>query len=46
MSLRCLEEAKEGGGYILGTADEVPADTTLDKLTAIAATVADHGRYA
>ncbi len=45
-ALRCLEEAKEGGGYILGTADEVPADTTLDKLTAIAATVADHGRYA
>jgi hypothetical protein len=44
-ALRCLEEAKEGGGYILGTADEVPADTTLEKLEAIVDTVAEHGRY-
>jgi len=44
-ALRCLEEAKEGGGYILTTADEVPADTTLEKLQAIVDTVADHGRY-
>jgi len=42
---RCLDEAKEGGGYILGTADEVPADTTLEKLQAVVDTVAEHGRY-
>ena len=44
-ALRCLDEAKEGGGYILGTADEVPADTTLEKLQAVVDTVAEHGRY-
>jgi len=44
-ALRCLEEAKEGGGYILGTADEVPTDTTLEKLEAMVEVAADHGRY-
>ena len=42
---RCLDEAKEGGGYILGTADEVPTDTTVEKLEAVAEVVAEHGRY-
>ena len=42
---QCLEEAKEGGGYILGTADEVPTDTTVEKLKAVAGVVAEHGRY-
>jgi len=40
-----VAEAREGGGYILGTADEVPADTTVEKLKVIVDTVAAHGRY-
>ncbi|MBM4032277.1 MAG: hypothetical protein FJ291_10870 [Planctomycetes bacterium] len=44
-ALRCLDEAKAGGGYILGTADEVPADTTLDKLKAVVDAAAEEGRY-
>jgi uroporphyrinogen-III decarboxylase len=42
---RCLDEAMEGGGYVMVTADEVPADTKWDNLVAWAETVAEHGRY-
>ena len=44
-ALRCLDEAKEGGGYIMVSGDEVPADTKWDNLVAWVETVAEHGRY-
>ena len=42
---RCLEEAMEGGGYVLVTADEVPANAKLENLKAMVETVEEHGRY-
>ena len=44
-TLRCLREGMEGGGYVLVTADEVPADTRMDNLKAMVETVEEHGRY-
>ena len=31
-TLRCLEESAEGGGYILATSDEVPADAKVENM--------------
>jgi len=42
---RCLEDAMEGGGYIMVTGDEVPADAKLDNLKAMVETVEQYGRY-
>lgn len=42
---RCLDEAMEGGGYVMATADEVPADAKLDNLKAMVETVETYGRY-
>ena len=42
---RCLEEAMAGGGYVMVTGDEVPADAKLDNLKAMVETVQEHGRY-
>ena len=42
---RCLDEGMVGGGYILGTADEVPADTRYDNLRAMVEVAQEHGRY-
>ena len=42
---RCLREGMEGGGYVLVTGDEVPADAKLDNLKAMVETVAELGRY-
>ncbi len=42
---RCLDEAMAGGGYILGTADEVPADAKLDNLRAMVDVVRERGVY-
>ena len=42
---RCLEEGMAGGGYVLATADEVPANTKLDNLKAMVETVQEFGRY-
>lgn len=42
---RCLDEAMEGGGYVMVTADEVPADAQWDNLRAMVETVAEYGRY-
>ena len=44
-TLRCLREGMEGGGYVLITGDEVPADTKLDNLKVMVETVEAHGRY-
>jgi len=44
-AMRCLEEAKEGGGYIMVTGDEVPADARWENLKAMVETVEEHGRY-
>ena len=42
---RCLREGMPGGGYVLVTGDEVPADTRMDNLKAMVETVEKHGRY-
>lgn len=42
---RCLEEGMPGGGYVLATADEVPANTKLDNLKAMVETVQEFGTY-
>lgn len=42
---RCLDEAMEGGGYVMVTADEVPADAQWDNLKAMVETVEEYGRY-
>jgi len=34
-----------GGGYILSTSDEVPADAKPDNMRAVVEYVARHGRY-
>jgi uroporphyrinogen decarboxylase len=44
-AVRCLQEAMEGGGYILGTADEVPADARPENLRAMVQVVQEFGRY-
>ena len=44
-ALRCLHEGMEGGGYVMVTADEVPADAKLDNLKAMVDTVEKYGRY-
>lgn len=42
---RCLREGMEGGGYVLVTADEVPADAKWENLRAMVETVEREGRY-
>ena len=42
---QCLSEAMAGGGYILGTGDEVPADTKHDNLKAMVDVAHEYGRY-
>ncbi len=42
---RCLDEGMEGGGYVMATADEVPADCKMDNLKAMVETVEEYGRY-
>ena len=45
-AMRCLREGMGDGGYIMVSADEVPADTKMDNLKAWVETVHEHGRYA
>ncbi|NLE43953.1 MAG: hypothetical protein GX620_04475 [Chloroflexi bacterium] len=42
---RCLDEGMEGGGYVMVTADEVPADARLENLRAMVETTEEYGRY-
>jgi len=44
-TLRCLEEGMEGGGYVLVTGDEVPANAKIENLRAMVRTVEKYGRY-
>jgi uroporphyrinogen-III decarboxylase len=44
-TLRCLREGMEGGGYILVTADEVPANAKWENLKAMVEVVEEFGRY-
>lgn len=44
-TLRCLREGMPGGGYVMVTGDEVPADTKWDNLVTMAETVMEHGVY-
>jgi len=43
---RCLREGMDGGGYIMVTADEVPANAKWENLKAMVETVEEEGRYA
>lgn len=42
---RCLDEAMAGGGYIMVSGDEVPADARWENLVAWVETVKEYGRY-
>ncbi len=42
---RCLDEAMEGGAYIMGTSDEVPADTKYENLKAMVEVVEEFRRH-
>ena len=42
---RCLDAAMAGGGYIMSTSDEVPADAKPDNMKAVVEYVEEHGRY-
>ena len=42
---RCLREGMAGGGYVMVSADEVPADAKMDNLKAMVETVEQHGVY-
>lgn len=42
---RCLQEGMDGGGYIMGTGDEVPADTKPENLKAMVEVAEQFGRY-
>jgi len=44
-TLRCLNEGMEGGGYVLTTADEVPANAKMENLMIMVKTAERHGRY-
>ncbi|MBO3804248.1 MAG: hypothetical protein JTT11_10360, partial [Candidatus Brockarchaeota archaeon] len=44
-ALRCLNEGMEGGGYVLTTADEVPANAKLENLVTMVKTAERHGKY-
>lgn len=42
-TLRCLDEGAEGGGYILGTAGEVPVDTRIENLRVMIDVAREYG---
>jgi len=44
-ALRCLEEGMEGGGYVMVTADEVPANAKIENLKIMVRTAEKYGRY-
>lgn len=44
-TLRCLKEGMEGGGYVLVTGDEIPANAKLENLLTLVRTVEKYGRY-
>jgi uroporphyrinogen-III decarboxylase len=44
-ALRCLREGMEGGGYIMTSGDEVPADAKLDNLRVMVEVAQEFGRY-
>lgn len=43
---RCLQEAMEGGRYVMVTADEVPTDAKWENLRAMVEVCEEEGRYA
>lgn len=42
---RCLDAAMAGGGYVITTSDEVPANAKVDNMKAVVEYVNEHGRY-
>lgn len=43
---RCIEDAAEGGGFILSTGDQVAGDTPEENFVALIRTAAERGSYA
>jgi len=43
--LRCLDEGMDEGGYVMTTADEVPANAKLENLKTMVKAAEMHGRY-
>jgi uroporphyrinogen-III decarboxylase len=44
-AIRCLREGMKGGGFVLVTGDEVPANAKLENLRAMVDAVEERGRY-
>jgi hypothetical protein len=44
-SKRCIDEAGQGGGFILSTGDQTPRDTPFENISAMVETARDYGRY-
>jgi len=44
-ALRCLKEGAAGGGYVMVTGDEVPADAKWENLRAMVEVAEEFGRY-
>lgn len=44
-ALRCLDEGMEGGGYVMTSADEVPANAKLENLSAMVKAAEKYGIY-
>jgi len=42
---RCLDAAMAGGGFVITTSDEVPANAKIDNMKAVVEYVERHGRY-
>lgn len=44
-AIRCIEEGMKGGGYVLVTGDEVPADAKMENLKVMVEAARDYGKY-
>lgn len=42
---RCIDDAAEGGGFILSTGDQTPRDTPYENIFALVETARTYGRY-
>ena len=42
---RCMDEAKEGGGYVFGTTDQVPYDATVENVKLMVEAAMKHAPY-
>ena len=42
---RCIDQAAEGGGFILSTGDQLPFDTPFENIEAMVRTAREYGAY-